>query len=384
LVPVTSVDGEYDVEIIASSSGIVDVTGQLLTANIHASWITDQTPSTSAFVAITPNPLPDVINTVLLEYSEPVAGLTLSHLQWMAVTEAGAVESPLDQFSGVTLDTHDGGQTWTIGGLNALSDLDGIYTIAVVDPSSVVRDAAGNVADIPASLSWTRDATAPTVSLAQVAPDPRKSPVGSIDIIFSETVQGLTLDDLQLTRSGSANLIGLSQQLVMIDSQTYRLQGLDSLTDEPGRYALSLAAPGSGITDLAGNLLLVGAYTSFSIQSNGDVNGDGQINSADIDRLFLALAQQETQSAFDANGDGHINRGDVDYVVADVFHTWYGDADLSGVVDGVDFNAWYTRRFTSGASASWATGDFNGDNSVDVRDFNLWYANRFRMRVVLS
>jgi hypothetical protein len=52
-----------------------------------------------------------------------------------------------------------------------------------------------------------------------------------------------------------------------------------------------------------------------------------------------------------------------------------GDADLDGVVDVSDFNAWNNNKFTN--IAAWCSGDFTADGVVDVSDFNTWNGNKF-------
>jgi hypothetical protein len=57
--------------------------------------------------------------------------------------------------------------------------------------------------------------------------------------------------------------------------------------------------------------------------------------------------------------------------------TYYGDADLNGVVDLNDFDDWLY-GFTGGQLADggngWANGDFDYDGTVDLNDFDLWLA----------
>ena len=53
-----------------------------------------------------------------------------------------------------------------------------------------------------------------------------------------------------------------------------------------------------------------------------------------------------------------------------------GDANLDGVVDGLDFIAWNAHKFTS--TAAWCNGDFNADGTVDGLDFIRWNANKFQ------
>lgn len=50
-----------------------------------------------------------------------------------------------------------------------------------------------------------------------------------------------------------------------------------------------------------------------------------------------------------------------------------GDANLDGVVDGLDYNAWADR---CGQAGNWSQGDFNHDGLVDSLDYALW-ADRF-------
>src|SRR5205823_4038336 len=54
-------------------------------------------------------------------------------------------------------------------------------------------------------------------------------------------------------------------------------------------------------------------------------------------------------------------------------YTLYGDSDLSGSVDTVDFNLLAT-NFGQGGKV-WSNGDFNYNGTVDTIDFNLLAAN---------
>jgi hypothetical protein len=51
------------------------------------------------------------------------------------------------------------------------------------------------------------------------------------------------------------------------------------------------------------------------------------------------------------------------------------DANLDGVVDGLDFIVWNATKFTS--VAAWCSGDFNANGVVDGLDFVLWNDNKF-------
>jgi hypothetical protein len=113
------------------------------------------------------------------------------------------------------------------------------------------------------------DTTAPTADITDVTPDPRGTPVDSINIVFSEPVTGLDLADLSLVarKNGGnpVNLLTAAQTLTTADNITWTLGNLSGLTGPlGGGYLLSLR-PGaaSGIRDAAGNLLAAGAVDEW-------------------------------------------------------------------------------------------------------------------------
>jgi N-dimethylarginine dimethylaminohydrolase len=57
-------------------------------------------------------------------------------------------------------------------------------------------------------------------------------------------------------------------------------------------------------------------FTFSGNASEGDVNGDGDVNVADVDSVIEAIGEDyETNKAADINGDGDINVADVDFVI---------------------------------------------------------------------
>lgn len=59
-----------------------------------------------------------------------------------------------------------------------------------------------------------------------------------------------------------------------------------------------------------------------------------------------------------------------------------GDANLDGVVDGLDFILWNDNKFS--AVAAWSHGDFSADGIVDGQDFVAWNQNKFTSSEQLS
>ena len=119
-----------------------------------------------------------------------------------------------------------------------------------------------------------------------------------------------------------------------------------------------------------------------------DFDDDDLCGVSDLDLLLAegplgdGIAVDAANAIFDMNGDGVLNSEDAEVWLAvsaeaNGFSAAYfaGDANLDGVVDVSDFNAWNSNRFTN--STGWSAGDFNFDGVVDGSDFNIWNENNF-------
>ncbi|MCA9199491.1 MAG: lamin tail domain-containing protein [Planctomycetales bacterium] len=101
----------------------------------------------------------------------------------------------------------------------------------------------------------------------------------------------------------------------------------------------------------------------------GDVNGDGVVNAADIDRLCLAIRNAER--SFDLTGDGQINLADQQYLVSSILGTTPGDANLDGIFNSADFVAVFTAgqyEDSQPRNSGWAQGDWNCDGDFTTAD----------------
>ena len=117
---------------------------------------------------------------------------------------------------------------------------------------------------------------------------------------------------------------------------------------------------------------------------DADFDDNGTLDTADVDALVAEIAGNTNNADFDLNGDTIVNGLDLTEWLAIAGATnlpsgnsyLLADANLDGLVDGQDFIAWNTNKFT--ALAQWSGGDFNADGIVDGQDFILWNTNKFQ------
>src|SRR4029079_16453131 len=80
---------------------------------------------------------------------------------------------------------------------------EGTYVLTLNATGSGISDPAGNLLSASAQDTWLTDTTVPTADIIDITPDPRNNAVGSVSIVFSESVTGVDLADFTLTRNGS-------------------------------------------------------------------------------------------------------------------------------------------------------------------------------------
>ncbi|MEM7682840.1 MAG: hypothetical protein AAF288_12855 [Planctomycetota bacterium] len=102
----------------------------------------------------------------------------------------------------------------------------------------------------------------------------------------------------------------------------------------------------------------------------GDYDQDGVLGPGDIDTLRANLGD----AVYDLDGDGISDAADVALLVEGpgFAGTSFGDANLDGEVDLVDFDA-LSQGF--GGPGGWGQGDFTGDGVVDLLDFDVLAQN---------
>lgn len=157
---------------------------------------------------------------------------------------------------------------------------EGTVRLSLVDNDSIINNLGLPLAGTGAGNgnfrgeAYAIDRTAPVADIIDVAPDPRSAQVDAITLRFNESVRGLDLADLQLTRDG--NPVALTNAtLTSVDGITWTLGNLQRLTNKRGNYSLLLPASGSGIADFAGNPLANNASDQWTNLVNIEICAPG-------------------------------------------------------------------------------------------------------------
>ncbi|MCC6124661.1 MAG: right-handed parallel beta-helix repeat-containing protein [Pirellulales bacterium] len=241
---------------LAAGHGITDLAGNPLGNDPTETWIVDVAPPTVGISPVSPKPRNAPVAEVFIQFDEPVSGIDPNDF---SLTLNGG----LNLLTGAESLSSVDGIHWKLGNLSALTAAAGNYTLTLNAAGAGIVDAAGNPLALGTAESWTVDLAPPTVAITPVAPNPRQTPLGQIQIVFNEAVTGPTLAHLSLTRNGGGNLLTAAQTLSTSDNVNWTLGNLSGLTNLGGNYVLTLTAA-TAIKDLAGNPLPSGAVENWS------------------------------------------------------------------------------------------------------------------------
>jgi hypothetical protein len=380
----TAASGGYVLRLVTAGSGITDVAGNALsTVDPSAIWNVDATPPVVAIQDVTPDPRTAPVDSLMFVFSEPVTGLDLLDLQFVRSGDATNLLTAAQ-----TVTTSDGGVTWVLGNLGAVTGAPGTYTLTLVAGVSGIADAAGNSLQSDASEVWTMDNGAPTVSIADVTPNPRPDAVGSVTIVFSEPVTGFDLADLRFGKNDGANLLTAAQTLTTTDGgRTWTLGNLTPLQNGDGNYSVSLPSqPGNGITDLAGNPVAGEATETWTVDATPptadivDVTPDPR--DTPVDSITIVFSEPVT--GFDLS-DLRLRREDIGNTLTDAQTlttsdgiTWVlgnlggltppgASYELTLVAEGSGIRDGAGNALATGASDAWGESPVGPPEAVYVR-----------------
>lgn len=177
--------------------------------------------------------------------------------------------------------TNTGNGTWFV----ADDVVTTIFPEGTFSFTAIATDRVGNVGIDSTVNEVTIDITAPTASI----PEATRTSEGLVEAIaldFSEAITGLDQLDITLTRDGiPVDLMGAT--LESSNGINWTLGNLTPVTTLTGEYSFTLNAAGTDIADGAGNLLLEGVTTEWSVKNTSvtglnpptSING-GQLGSA--------------------------------------------------------------------------------------------------------
>jgi hypothetical protein len=103
----------------------------------------------------------------------------------------------------------------------------------------------------------------------------------------------------------------------------------------------------------------------------GDFNGNGILDAADIDQLSIQVRAATNDLLYDLNADALVNDLDRQVWVHDLKRTYFGDADLSGAFDSADLvRVLGFGEYEDGVelNSTWLTGDWDGDGDFTSGD----------------
>lgn len=133
--------------------------------------------------------------------------------------------------------------------------------------------------------------------------------------------------------------------------------------------SLQNVSPGTALPELAASWIAALPSPNSVQTRSADLNEDGEINAADIDRLCAAINGGE--SAFDLNQDGELNSLDRDRLLA-MMGVPIGDSNLDGIFnssDLVDILIAGEYEDAIDGNSGWSEGDWNCDGDFNTQDF---------------
>lgn len=250
--------GSYTIRLTPKPGYLISVNEQQTTLTIsqpfsggHVFAITrDTQPVRVELPILAPTLRTTPVVSIPISISEPVGRLNISNLR---LTRDGV------DISLATATVLGSGTAFTLVGLEALTRIDGHYTLTVLAPAP---DGEPGRAPSPAVTSWTLDATAPTATLSPITNS--RGVVDQVTLLFSSPVNGLDLTDFVLRRNGLIlSLANAALSSSGIPGQ-FTLGNLASIASAPGTYTLELMS--IGITDIAGNLLVPTSPITWTVQ----------------------------------------------------------------------------------------------------------------------
>lgn len=298
----TQLSGTYTLTLVAANSGITDLAGNVLAANVTDTFTIDLSIPSGSFDAVVPDPRNVPAGVVTLNFTEDVTGVDLSDFQLKRTQGATTDSISLAGVSFVKVSN----TRYTID-LTTVTGGSGSYELKIAAASAGIQDVSGNSIAADIIDTFTVDRDAPTAAWQPIANVLRTTPLTSATVRFTEAVKGVDLADFTLQRNGTA--VSLAGVTVTGSGSEY-IVNLGSLTAPSGSYELKLNASNSGIVDLANNPFVSPVSLTFTVDTVaptvtlGAISSPRTTNVGVVNVTFSEAVQGVAIGAFSLSRDG--------------------------------------------------------------------------------
>ncbi|MHC4996542.1 MAG: cadherin domain-containing protein, partial [Planctomycetota bacterium] len=256
--PLTQNAGDYAFGVDAS--GVVDLWDNTGTGIVIENWTTAPNVPVITSLGAGVSPLSNQpVDHIEVAFSKDLNTSTFD-LNDITLTHNGApvaLEAPANVTS-----TSD--SVFHIEGLAPFTSQAGDYELTVTATGVTDQDGAAGLGE--ASVAWSLDVTAPSITLLQsLTTNPRNIAVLSLDVDFTEPIDLDSMDpsDFVLTRDGGSDLFTAGLVVNPLPNNRYEISGFTALTGVPGDYTFTVL--GAGLTDPAGNPVTNDASTTWTL-----------------------------------------------------------------------------------------------------------------------
>jgi hypothetical protein len=226
--------------------------------------------------------------------------------------------------------------------------------------------------DLDVVSTLYRQSTPTSLVWIELRPDGTFAPPA---VIATNLIQPEALTITDVDGNGTTDIVVGSDRFVVWFERLPDASHLDHLVSSQVSQVFDIAAGdvnGDGQMDLVSASFFDSQILLFSNHSTqGDLDGDGHIDAADIDLLCTALREGSDDGRFDLSADGMVNFDDLEAMIEDILSTTFGDSNLDGRFNSQDLVA----AFQVGeyeddvpGNSTWAEGDWNGDGDFSTSD----------------
>lgn len=254
LATVTATPGQYLLTLTAAGSGIVDTSGNVLTANAAASWTNEATAPTADIIDVTPDPRLSPVGNVTIVFSEAVTGVDIADFRLVRNGTNIAL-------TGLTVS--GSGTTYTVNLATVTTDF-GDYTFTLVASGSGIADTAGNALLANASDTWSIDDNREQNDTLQTASELGRigRPVAVNSLVLFDSNDWFRFTTTKVCTAKDNVKIVFNNALGNLDLELYSVSGQ--------RLRASLGNTGTETVSLSG--LKVGTYFIRVFGKNGATN----------------------------------------------------------------------------------------------------------------